>query len=42
MDDRILLINLTWKQALGIHTCRREISVKIDLKEIGHEGVDWI
>jgi hypothetical protein len=39
---RILLGKLEGKRQLRRSKCRREYSIKIDLREIGWGGMDWI
>lgn len=41
-DCRLLMGNTGGKRPLVRPRCRLEIDVKIDLKEIDWEGVDWI
>jgi hypothetical protein len=40
--DRCLVRKSEGKGALGSHRCRWEEKVKMDLKEYGREGMDWI
>jgi hypothetical protein len=39
---RVLLGNSQGKRALRIPRCRWEGNVKINLQEVGCEGMDWI
>jgi hypothetical protein len=34
--------NSEGKSSLGRRSCRWEDSIKIDLKQVGWEGVDWV
>jgi hypothetical protein len=38
----ILIGKPEWKRSLGRPSRRSEDNIKIDLREIGWEGVDWI
>jgi hypothetical protein len=39
---KILVRRLTRKRSLGTPKCRWEDNIKMDLKEIGCQGMDWI
>jgi hypothetical protein len=39
---KILVGNSVWKRPLGRHVRRWEDNIKMGLKEVGWEGVDWI
>jgi hypothetical protein len=39
---RILVCKLEWRRPLGRPTCKREDDIKMNLREIGWEGVNWI
>jgi hypothetical protein len=39
---RILVVNSEGKRPLGSHRCKREDAIKIDIREIGWGGMDWI
>jgi hypothetical protein len=40
--NKILVGKPEGKRPLGRHRCRREDNIRMDLREIGWEGVDWI
>jgi len=39
---RVLVGKLEGKRPLGRHRRRREDNIKMDLQEVGCEGMDWI
>jgi hypothetical protein len=39
---KILILKPEWKILLGRPRCRWEHNIRMDLREIGWEGVDWI
>jgi len=39
---KILVRKPEWKKPLGRHRCRWEDNIRINLREIGWEGVDWM
>jgi hypothetical protein len=40
--DRVLVGNPEGKRPFGKPRCRRENNIKMDLREIGWGGMDWI
>jgi len=42
MGDRDLVGKREGKRPLGKPRCRWENNIKVDLWELGHEGIDWI
>jgi len=39
---RVLVGKLEGNRSLGIHRCRREDNIKVDIQKVAYGDVDWI